>query len=1062
MPDTRRCPQCDAPLADQTAQGLCPACLVKVGMASQSQSLPGNDAQAIDPRLSATLTHTPGQAADGPARPELRLPEPGERFGDYQIARTLGKGGMGAVYEAEQLSTGRRVALKVLKHSLDSSDARKRFLREGRLAASINHPNSVYVFGTEEIDGTPAITMELVAGGTLQERVKQKGPLAIGEAVDIILQIIAGLEAAQKLGVLHRDIKPANCFVDVHGAVKVGDFGLSISTAPRAESDVTHSGSFLGTPAFASPEQLRGDELNVRSDMYSVGVTLYYLLTGRTPFNADNLVKLLATVLERSAESPKKWRPEIPQGLAQVVLRCLEKQPTDRFKTYDELRQALLPFASAAPTPAPLGLRFVAAVLDHWSWAIVMWSLTLLGASFLSPLNYASSRFTWQTFGYWIVTLSMYALYIGIPEGLWGASVGKWICRLRVVNTRREPPGILKALVRVIVVALGPALNTVLQWSIPLEIVKQFGLVFGLMTPASYALLIVTVRKTNGLACIHDLLTATRVILRPAHQVRSALPDADDSLPATQTATIGPYHVLDVFEKHNGEEWILGYDTRLLRRVWIHKLPVGAAPTPSSERNVARAGRLRWLNGKRSPTENWDAYEALIGRPLVKLLDHHQPWASVRFWLLDLAEELDAATKDGTLPESLSLDRVWITAEGRAKLLDFAPPGLDRLDTAKPATPIDPSDAPGRRRFLNQVAIAALEGKAADAAEASTRAAKAPLPIVARNLLDHLAQPGDENELATSFQPLVRQSPTVSRRRRTAIVLACCLPMVFVTAMVGVMFWGFRQFNQLEPGVLPLFSSLNVLDELKTGEHDDLKAKPEDIHDLEVLIVHRYHKLIADPKGLSGPMAQSLFTEPKRQELARVVTAHPNPSAEEVQAAKKNPTIQAIDLGTELGLGYFNQGLLIMMLALPLGGLVLVALLSLASAALFRRGLVFRTFDIAIVTADGTPASRGRAFWRALIAWSLVWLAPILLTFVIPLVALATKSATTPSDQPTLTDEQSEEDAAAAFLDTHTTVLVMTIAGACGSVWIVLVVWSLLLPGRGLADRLARTWLVPA
>src|SRR5262249_8934845 len=149
----------------------------------------------------------------------------------------------------------------------------------------------------------------------------------ISEAVDSVLQIISGLEAAQRVGILHRDVKPSNCFRDADGSVKVGDFGLSISTTVRTEPTMTAAGTFLGTPAFCSPEQLRGDELNVRSDIYSVGATLFYLLTGRTPFEKKDVVQLLATVLEQQPPSPRKFRPNIPRGLAQVILRCLEKSP---------------------------------------------------------------------------------------------------------------------------------------------------------------------------------------------------------------------------------------------------------------------------------------------------------------------------------------------------------------------------------------------------------------------------------------------------------------------------------------------------------------------------------------------------------------------------------------------------------------------------------------------------------------------------------------------------------------------------------------------------------------
>ena len=343
---SRRCPRCGAELPANVPPDLCPKCLLQAALPTEV-GVPPTDKVAPP---------TPARARG--------LPQPGEQLGHYRIVRLLGEGGMGAVFDAEDLESGRRVALKVLSQTLDSPEARERFFREGRLAASINHPNSVYVFGTEEIGGTPAIAMELVAGGTLQDRVREHGPLPVGEAVDCVLQIIAGLEAAQRIGILHRDIKPSNCFRDTDGTVKIGDFGLSISTAVRTEPALTATGAFLGTPAFCSPEQLRGDELNVRSDMYSVGATLFYLLTGRTPFEAKNPVQLLATVLEQRAPSPKKFRPAIPQGLAKAVLRCLEKQPGERFKNYYELRQALAPYSSAAPTPATLGLRFLAGVID--------------------------------------------------------------------------------------------------------------------------------------------------------------------------------------------------------------------------------------------------------------------------------------------------------------------------------------------------------------------------------------------------------------------------------------------------------------------------------------------------------------------------------------------------------------------------------------------------------------------------------------------------------------------------------------------------------------------------
>src|SRR5262249_322057 len=190
--------------------------------------------------------------------------------------------------------------------------------------------------------------------------------------VDAILQVIAGLEAAQAVGVLHRDVKPSNCFVDTDGTVKIGDFGLSRSTASRGESHLSISGIFLGTPTFASPEQLRGDELDQRSDIYAVGVTLFYLLTGKVPFEADNMVKLVATVLEKPAPSPAALRLDLPKGLARTVQRCLEKLPQKRFKSYSELRLALLPYSSQVAQAAPPGRRLLTGVLDFVTFLILV------------------------------------------------------------------------------------------------------------------------------------------------------------------------------------------------------------------------------------------------------------------------------------------------------------------------------------------------------------------------------------------------------------------------------------------------------------------------------------------------------------------------------------------------------------------------------------------------------------------------------------------------------------------------------------------------------------------
>lgn len=172
------------------------------------------------------------------------------------------------------------------------------------------------------------------------------------------------------------------------------------------------------------------------------------------------------------------------------------------------------------------------------------------------------------------------------------------------------------------------------------------------------------------------MASGTRVIRKAAYEARPSLEVEEPPQPVSETTPqIGPYYVLDRLDKTEAGELLLGYDARLLRKVWIRRLPEGAPPVPASVRNLGRATRLRWLGGSREAGENWDAYEAPAGKALLALVIKPQPWRSVRYWLMDLAEELAAGLKDGPVPAALALDRVWITAGGRAKLLDFAAPG---------------------------------------------------------------------------------------------------------------------------------------------------------------------------------------------------------------------------------------------------------------------------------------------------------------------------------------------------------------------------------------------------
>src|SRR3954467_3382617 len=204
-----RCPRCGRQLPPDAPEGLCASCLLTAGTETLTGSSEVN-------------------ASTGRLRPGAPRLVDGQLWGPYRVIRLLGRGGMGEVYEAEKLATGRRLALKVLRATLRGDEDRARFLREGQLAASIGHAHTVYIFGSEEVDGAPAITMELLCGGTLKDRVTAGGPMSPSAAVAAVLDVIGDVEAAQAAGILHRDIKPSNCFGDEGGVVKVGNFGPSI------------------------------------------------------------------------------------------------------------------------------------------------------------------------------------------------------------------------------------------------------------------------------------------------------------------------------------------------------------------------------------------------------------------------------------------------------------------------------------------------------------------------------------------------------------------------------------------------------------------------------------------------------------------------------------------------------------------------------------------------------------------------------------------------------------------------------------------------------------------
>ena len=254
--------------------------------------------------------------------------------GRYRIMRKLGTGGMANVYLAEDQELGRRVAIKILddRHASDEQFI-ERFRREAKNAAGLSHPNIVSIYDRGEAEGTYYIAMEYLDGRSLKELIVSRGPAPVHLAIDYARQILAAVRFAHRHGIVHRDIKPHNVLVDAEGRLKVTDFGI----ARAGSSQMTEAGSIIGTAQYLSPEQARGAPVDQTSDLYSVGVVLYELLTGVVPFTGDTPVEIAMKHLSTVPDAPSARRSDIPRDVDMIVLRALAKDPAERYQSADEM-----------------------------------------------------------------------------------------------------------------------------------------------------------------------------------------------------------------------------------------------------------------------------------------------------------------------------------------------------------------------------------------------------------------------------------------------------------------------------------------------------------------------------------------------------------------------------------------------------------------------------------------------------------------------------------------------------------------------------------------------------
>jgi serine/threonine protein kinase/dipeptidyl aminopeptidase/acylaminoacyl peptidase len=322
--------------------------------------------ELVNSKLADPLT--PASKALEPPTESVAFNLTGKRISHFRVLEILGGGGMGVVYRAEDIKLGRRVALKALPEELaGDASAMERFEREARAASALNHPNICTIYGVEEYEGQLIMVMELLEGQTLRELISppprahdQRGPLPLEKLLDLALQIVAGLHAAHDKGIIHRDLKPANIFVTTHGQAKILDFGLAklqepeapeVSTRIGVEGELTQdsnlnlaltrTGLAIGTAGYMSPEQVRGEKLDVRTDLFSVGLVLYEMATGQRAFAANTATLTHAAILNDTPTAVRDLNVQIPASLEAVIGKALEKDRELRYQAASEIRADL-------------------------------------------------------------------------------------------------------------------------------------------------------------------------------------------------------------------------------------------------------------------------------------------------------------------------------------------------------------------------------------------------------------------------------------------------------------------------------------------------------------------------------------------------------------------------------------------------------------------------------------------------------------------------------------------------------------------------------------------------
>jgi hypothetical protein len=947
--------------------------------------------------------------------PTISSAAPPQTIGPYRLLRELGQGGMGTVFEAEDTVAGRRVALKLMAPEYaEDLEAVERFRREGRLASMISHPRCVFVHAADEEQGRPYIVMELMPGQTLEDVVGKQGPLSPGDAVKLILDVLEALREVHRLGFVHRDVKPSNCFLDAEGHVKLGDFGLARSLL--GEGRLTRTGSFVGTPLFASPEQVKGEAVDPRSDVYSAAATLFFLLTGRAPFQGTDTAAAVARIASEEAPLLRSLRPDLSAGLEHVVQRGLARDRQQRWASVDEFRAALAPFGP--PVGETFMLRMAAVLLD--TLLLLPLQLVMLFFLVLSVLG-EPGTFPWPAV---FLDTALWLIYFALLEGVWGWSLGKRLVGLRVGDEAGRPPGVRRAGLRAGLflaywMACEACLVILLERAAQLGMPERLGWLsvwsvgLNLVWLAWMAVLACTMRPRNGYRGLHEFLSGTRVLRLPEEDSMPAVPARDcgptlsepDGLPES----LGPFRIRGRLAG-GVAALLLAEDGALSREVLLWLRRAEEPPPSEGRRQVSRASRLRWLTAGQAEVGPWDAFLAPAGRPLPEVLASGPlAWKEARPILSQLANELTAACADDTLPEVLTVGQVWVAASGRVQLLDW------------PQTQGPPGAAPPERAvaLLRQVAALLLA------------------PTVGASLPEHAARMRDrllglaapychprefQADLAAS-----RQRPTeVTRARRAAhlTLLAFCLIggvefMLLGSLMVAV--FGLLALSEEIQVNSTALESLQVLDAKRAIRVRDIWVTADGQPLAETYRVTPDGRAVLTTRT---PVTATVLTTDKMQTFPSTSTYHFEDPAQFVRVAalihqSQQQRREDLQRARQQYQAQLNAGWVMRPIA-PLIGLgnpqvhfsrltgitearkdlnealvgrvhgrrpgpwrdvliaVLIAfacwlsawpLLWVAWAFLFRGGLTYHLMGLSLVRRDGRRAGRFRCAWRTLLAW---------------------------------------------------------------------------------------------